>query len=119
MQRFFKWLETFPGALFAALWCLLAMVMQLSGDDPSTGWAITMAACVMWWVYKARKALKNKSTSGINVKLTDDQEQRIKQATEDFHTTIKGIELELTRAMRVSEEKADVQSNQLKDQKEE
>ncbi|KKN92298.1 hypothetical protein LCGC14_0207890 [marine sediment metagenome] len=114
-HRFFTWFETFQGALFAAVWCLLAMVLQLSDEDPSTGWAIAMAACVMWWVYKARKALKNKSTNKVSVKLTNDQEQRIKEATEAFHATMKEVELELTQAMRVAEEK-DVQSNRRADQ---
>jgi hypothetical protein len=49
------------------------------------------------------------------VKLTDDQEQRIKKATEDFHSTMKEVELELTRAAR---EKACVQSTQEEDTEE-
>jgi hypothetical protein len=111
LQRINKIITSFFGALGMAVFGFVSMGIDIAAG--ATIWAWVMGACTLFWLNMARLALKNKGTHESNVRLTDDQEQRIEIATREFHAVVKEVELELKRAVR---EQANVQSNQRKDQ---
>jgi hypothetical protein len=118
-NNYFDWTRTFKGALFWAVFCLFALFLALSGPEPSRTWAILDAVCCFYWVLVARKALKRKANDDA-IDLTPEQMDRVKEATNNLHDTLKEVERELTRKKRVAkreaEESSDVQSDQRKDQ---
>jgi hypothetical protein len=97
----------------------MALLLAVSGKEPSYGWAIADAVCCGYWVWMARRAIKRKAdgldsvVDELNIDLTDDQKARIKAATEALRVVLQEVDLELTVAKR---EKARVQSDERADQ---
>ncbi len=111
LKKLNEFTSKFFPALVLAMFSFLCMGLNIA--EGATFWAWLMGIATLCWLDITRLALKKKGTSESGVKLTDGQEQRIKTATEEFHATMKEIELELVRAAK---EKANVQSHQRKDQ---
>ena len=115
MLKFVAWCDTFKGALCLACLAVFAMFMELSGDDPSPGWAVFDGVCCLYWVWVARRAIKGGNLKS-NVQLTPDQRQRIKEATDNLGAVLREVDREITTAQRALKEQSDVQSDKRTDQ---
>ncbi len=94
MQRLYEWTQSFKGALSFACFSLLALLMVLSEDEPSMGWAVADAVCVMYWVNVARMAIKgDKGSKGKPV--TQDEIDMLKELKREMSRIIVKKEFEL------------------------
>lgn len=109
-KRLGKWLSSFTGALFMAVFSFVCILNDVSSGNTFMAWV--MGIVTMWWLYVAYKATK-KGDIDLDDTLTDDQKARIKTATREFHAVLKEVDDEMQA--KIKEDKAEALAQVLKD----
>ena len=99
MIRILNWLSSFTGALFMAVFTFICMGYHMKQGQPGMAWMTGLGTVA--WLYLTFRAIKNQDT--IEIPLTLEQRQQVREATRHLEDVLNGIAKEQTEKEKPKE----------------